>query len=284
MLLAAVVLALSACDRDFTATVSPDQTVSGQVTYTFVESGSEGAPVGDMVENQLLAAFPSGTLTEGETSGRQFRTMTFTGVTFDQFEHGLVTVLSDPFPGTEETADAPTASLTFADGRYRLEAANVAGVVPSEPGGAEPVLNRLALTFPAPVVETNGAASGNAVVWDFLAHPELTSLLAVTKSPAPVAQQPQPLPYVQVAAGKVVKRGVPVVGRRVSVRAPRALTAGAARRYVWIVGGKPVATTSKPSYVLKRKQAGKRLTVQVEYVKAGYQTTVRQARFGKVRR
>lgn len=288
LVLGGVIAALSACDRDFTATVSADQTVSGQVTYSTTQESWDADPGGQAnakqyVEGRYAAAFPMGTITSGQKDGRVYDTVTFTKISFDEFESGVDTLMG---AGTPE-GEAPTPpSLTFANGVYTFNAPRVSGSLAPISIYGDTVLNSLSLTFPDAIKESNGSVKGSTVVWDFVAHPDLASLHAVTRAAVVTVPTVTPAvtPTVSVAAGKVVTKGAARVGHRVRVRAPRALTAGTTVRYAWVVGHKVVATTSKPSYKPTRKQAGKRLTVRVQYLKSGYRTVVRTATFGRIKR
>jgi hypothetical protein len=285
LVLGGVVAALAACDRDFTATVSSDQTVSGQLTFsadqdTWDASPDGQAPAQTFVEGEFAAAFPDSPISNGAKDGKVYDTVTFTGISFDEFETGLNTVLNVATGGD----DATTSSLTFSDGVYRLDVPGISTSYPSSYG--DPMLNELTLTFPTNVAESNGTVSGKTVTWDLLKDPDLTELRAVTAAVTTpvVAPTPtvKPTPTLSVAAGSLVKHGKARVGHRVSVTAPKALTAGTTVRYAWTVAGKKVG--SAPSYKIGRKQAGKRLAVTVTYTKAGYKAVAKAVSFGRIKR
>jgi hypothetical protein len=289
LVLGGVVAALSACDRDFTATVSADQTVSGQVTFSVPQETWDALDeqtrtnAQASAESQLATAFPDGVLTSDESGGTAHETVTFTKVSFDEFE----TAVDDLFAGINvSNAPRTPSSLTYDDGVYRFDAPTMSPMIIDPTTGAPTTINSLSLTFPTAVADSNGTVSGKNVTWDFTKSPDLTELHAVTAAATTPVATPtptvKPTPALSVAAGNLVKHGRARVGHRVSVTAPKALTAGTTVRYAWTVAGQKVGAA--PSYKIRKKQAGKRLAVTVTYTKVGYKAVAKTVSFGKIKR
>lgn len=291
---AAVVLGLAACDQEMTATINANGTVSG--TWILAETNAKiqsEADLGDpestdpdydfddsladyhtMMGVAISTAFPTATITPWSDDDYSGLMGTFTDLSYDDFEAGVASALTT---SADPATLADNVTLTRENDRYTFGVVNLVTDIKGNPsshdfsgGGTAPEFNSLTLTFPVPVLSANGTINGRTVTWNFVKHPELTTLFADTGKAT-----------VKVV-GPFKKSGKPKVGTVVKVKAPAARTAGAVRKFTWYAGPRVVKGATRSTLKLTNAHKGKVVRVTVTYTKPGYYPFARKISFGRV--